>query len=352
MKFTDIPLALDFDDVLLVPQKSSLVSRSLVHLSTQLTPTVKLAFPIISINMDCVTGVDMAIALSQYGATSFYPRFKTPQNQLKAIKKVIKAGGFTIPAVGIKDTELSRLKLLVDAGINTITIDIAHAHLDSCLNFIKKARREYKKLEIIAGVVVTYQAAFDLFSLGVRGVRVGIGPGSICTTRVVTGHGMPQITAISEVSRAARQFGGTVIADGGIRNSGDIVKALGAGADAVTLGYLLAGAQESASPVVTKAGKKYKVYNASTSLTEKAKQFKANPEDKNRDYVSNIEGLESLVPYQGPVSNILNKLAFALRSGLSYSGAKNIKEFHKNAQFVRVTNSIAIRNKDRGVLLP
>jgi len=351
MKFTDIPLALDFDDVLLVPQRSPLKSRSLVDLSTQLTPGVKLDCPIISINMDCVTGVDMAIALSQYGATSFYPRFQTAPNQLKAIKKVIKAGGFTIPAVGIKDTELNRLKLLVDAGINTITIDIAHAHLDSCLNFVKKVRKEYKKLEIIAGVVATYQAAFDLFDLGVKAVRVGLGPGSICTTRVVTGHGMPQITAIWEASRAARQFGGSVIADGGVRNSGDIVKALGAGANAVTLGYLLAGAQESAGTVITQAGKKFKVYNASTSRVEKIKQTKLNPNDKSQDYVNNIEGLESLVSYQGPVSNILNRLSSAIKSGLSYSGARNINELHKLAQFVRVTNSIAFRNKDRGVIL-
>jgi len=351
MKFSQFQLALDFDDVLLVPQQSPLKSRNDVSLSTQITPLVKLDFPVISINMDCVTGVDMAIGMSRYGGLSFYPRFQTPVNQLKSIKKVLKAKAFTIPAIGIKDSEIDRLKLLVDAGINTITIDVAHAHLESCLSFIKSIRKLRPKLEIIAGVVATYQAAFDLFTLGVKAVRVGVGPGSICTTRVVTGHGMPQITAIWEASRAARQFGGSIIADGGIRNSGDIVKALAAGAHAVTLGYLLAGSTESPGKAVIVKGKKYKSYNGSTSKTEKLKQAKLNPHDKCPTYTQNIEGIESLVPFSGPVSNTLNQLSTALRSGLSYSGARNIDQLHKNAQFVRVTNSITQRNQNRGVLL-
>lgn len=351
MKFTEFPLALDFDDVLLTPLPSPLKSRSDVCLKTQITPSIKLDSPIISVNMDCVTGIEMAIALSLYGGISFYPRFKTPAGQVKDIKKILKLGHRVIPAIGIKEPELERLKMLVDAGINTVTIDVAHAHLASCLDFIKTVKRQYKKLEIIAGVVATYQAAFDLFSLGVNAVRVGVGPGSICTTRVVTGHGMPQITAVWEASKAARQFGGYVIADGGTQNSGDIVKALAAGAHAVCLGFQLAGCQESAGKSVTYKGKKYKVYNASTSKTEKLKQYKSNSKDKNSDYIDNIEGIEALVRPQGPVSNVLNRFSSALRSGFSYSGARTIEELHKNAQFVRVTNSIAQRNSNRGVIL-
>ena len=350
MKLTEFPLALDFDDVLLTPLRSPVTSRSDVCLKTQITPSIKLDFPIISINMDCVTGVDMAIALSLYGGISFYPRFKTPTSQVKDIKKITKLGHRVIPAIGIKESELTRLKLLINAGINTITIDVAHAHLESCLNFVKTIRKLYPKLEIIAGVVATYQAAFDLFSLGVKAVRVGVGPGTICTTRIVTGHGMPQITAIWEVSKAARQFGGYVIADGGTQTSGDIVKALAAGAHAVCSGYQLAGCQESAGKLTTYKGKKYKVYNASTSQIEKIKQFKTNPKDKNSSYVNNVEGIESLVELQGPLSNVLNHMASTLRSGFSYSGAKNIEELHKNAQFVRVTNSIVRRNRNRGVI--
>lgn len=351
MKFTQFDLALDFDDVLLTPQRSSVKSRNDISLRTQITPSIKLDYPIISINMDCVTGVDMAISMSLYGGISFYPRFKKPALQVKEVKKVLKLKQRLIPAIGIKDSEMERLKLLVDAGIKTVTIDVAHAHLESCLDFIKKIKRQYKNLEIIAGVVVTYQAAFDLFNLGVKAVRVGIGPGSICTTRVVTGHGMPQITAIWETSKAARQFGGHIIADGGIRNSGDIVKALAAGAHAVTLGSLLAGTAESPGKVVIIKGKKFKIYNASTSRTEKIKQSKLNPVDKHQHYIDNIEGLESYVPYLGPVSNVLNKLSTGIRSGMSYSGAHTIQDLHNNAQFIRVTNSIAQRNQNRGVIL-
>ncbi len=351
MKFSQFQLALDFDDVLLVPQQSPLKSRNDVSLSTQITPSIKLDFPITSTNMDCVTGVDMSLALSHYGSISFYPRFQTIKNQVSAISSILKQKQHVIPSVGIKPTEKDRVKALVDIGINTISIDVAHAHLESCLDFVKYLKKQYKSLEIIAGVVATYQAAFDLFSLGVKAVQVGVGPGAVCTTRVVTGHGMPQITAIWEVSKAARQFGGYVIANGGMKNSGDVVKALGAGADAVTLGYLLAGCTEAPGKTVIYKGKKYKTYNGSTSKTEKLKQAKLNPVDKCPTYTQNIEGIESLVPATGPVSNTLNQLSTALRSGLSYSGARNIEELHKNAQFVRVTNSINQRNQNRGVLL-
>ncbi len=342
-------IALDFDDVLLVPQRSPVKSRNDVCLATQITPTVKLDFPIISINMDCVTGVDMALAMSRYGSTSFFPRFKPAKDQVKDIKKVLSQNQHTIPSIGIKATEWDRLKLLVDLGIQTITIDVAHAHQDTCLDFIKKIKKEYKHLEIIAGVIATRQAAVDLFKAGADTVRVGLGPGSICTTRVVTGHGMPQITAILEAVKAAKEFGGYLLADGGTHNSGDIVKALAAGADAVVVGSQLAGTDEAPGKIHIIKGKKYKSYNGSTSRTEKNKQLKQNSKDKNSKYTSYIEGIEAFAPYKGPVTNVLNQMNAGLRSGFSYSGALNIKQLHKNARFIRVTSNIVKRNFDRGV---
>jgi len=344
-------LALDFDDVLLLPQRSAVKSRSNVCLATQITPTVKLDFPVISINMDCVTGVDMALAMSRYGSTSFFPRFKPAKDQVKDIKKVLNQNQHTIPSIGIKPAEWDRLKLLVDLGIKTITIDVAHAHQDTCLDFIKKIKKEYKRLEIIAGVIATRQGAVDLYKAGADAVRVGLGPGSICTTRVVTGHGMPQITAILEAVKAAKEFGGYLLADGGTHNSGDIVKALAAGADAVVVGSQLAGTDEAPGKIHIIKGKKYKSYNGSTSRTEKKKQFRQNPQDKNSQYITYIEGTEAFVPYKGPVTNVLNQMNAGLRSGFSYSGALNIKQFHNNAHFIRVTSNLVKRNSNRGVKL-
>ena len=344
-------LALDFDDVLLVPQRSAVKSRNDVSLATQITPSIKLDFPLTSTNMDCVTGVDMALATSRYGSISFYPRFQTIKDQVSDVKSILDQKQRVIPSVGIKPVEHDRVKSLVDIGINTIYVDVAHAHLESCLNFVKKIKKEYKSLEVIVGVIATYQAAHDLFSLGVNTLHVGVGPGSICSTRVVTGHGMPQITAILEASRAAKKFDGYIIANGGMKNSGDVIKALAAGANAVTSGNIFSGTDEAPGKIITKNGCQYKAYNGSTSQVEKNKHAKNNPKDKNKNYTLHVEGVAGFVPYKGPVSNILNQYAASIRSGLSYSGAFNIDELHKNAKFVRVTNSINQRNNNRPILL-
>lgn len=343
--------AISFNDVLLLPQYSTINSRSEVDLSTQITPKVKLDLPIISINMDCVTNVNLAVAMSKMGAISFYPRFGTIDSQVKDIKAILKKKARVIPAVGIKPTEKDRVKSLYDIGIRTITIDVAHAHLKLCLDFLKFCKKEHKDLEIIAGVVGTYQGARDLYKAGADCVRVGVGPGTICTTRVKTGHGVPQISALIDVYKASRDFDRPFLADGGTKNSGDIIKALGCGASAVVIGSQLAGASEAAGKLVTRQGKKYKTYNASTSKTEKLKQFKKNSSDKTKDYTGYVEGIEALVPYQGPLSNLLNRFSSALRSGFSYSGARNIKEFHKKAKIIRVSPSITYENNNRGVIL-
>jgi len=344
-------LALDFDDVLLVPQRSTIKSRNDVSLATQITPSIKLDFPLTSTNMDCVTGVDMALTMSRYGSISFYPRFQTIKDQVADIKSILKQKQRAIPSVGIKPTEHDRVKALVEIGIKTIFIDVAHAHLESCLDFIKQTKKEYKKLEIIVGVISTYQAAHDLFSLGVDAVHVGVAPGSICSTRVVTGHGMPQITAILEVSKAASKFGKYVIANGGMRNSGDVIKALAAGAHAVTVGNILAGTDEAPGKIITRQGCKYKAYNGSTSQVEKNKHAKNNPKDKKKNYTLHVEGIAGFVPYKGQISNILNQYAASIRSGFSYSNAHDIWQLHDNARFVRVTKNISSRNQNRQILL-
>lgn len=347
----NIPLALTYDDVLLVPQRSSVQSRSQISLKTQITPNFSVDFPIISINMETVTGIDMAVKLSQLGGVSFYPRFKSPQEQVKDIQKIHKAGARVIPAVGIKDGEFERVSLLADIGVEVITIDVAHGHLQTALDFVKKIKKKYPQMEVISGVVGTYEGARDLFEVGADAVRVGVGPGTICTTRKVTGSGVPQITAISDAYRAGKEFGKPIIADGGTKNTGDIVKALAAGANAVAIGSQLAGTDEAPGSLIEIAGKKYKEYNGSTSKTEKIKQYAQYNQDKTEAYVEYVEGVESTVPYTGTLETTIQKMDKGIRSGLSYSGAFNIAELHEKAKFIRITQASIAENGAHGVLL-
>lgn len=342
--------ALTFSDVLLEPQRSSIRSRSQVSLKTKITPKLEINFPIISINMDCVTGPEMAIAMAKYGGVSFYPRFAPPEVQSQEVKKIIDQGFPVIPAVGIKDTEMQRVDLLVSVGAKVITIDVAHGHQESCLEFIQAVKKKYPDVEIIAGVVGTYQGARDLFLSGADAVRVGVGPGTICTTRLVTGSGVPQITALLEAYRAGQEFGRPIIADGGTRNSGDVVKALAAGGNAVVIGSQLAGTDESPGEIVNLNGRQCKVYNASTSKTEKEKQFAKNSSDKSKNYTIQVEGMEAYVPYRGPLNGVLAQLEAGIRSGLSYSGSLSIEELHQKARFIQVTALSVLEYSSRGVI--
>ena len=335
-KEKEIPLALSYDDVLLVPQHSEINSRQDVDLTTQITPRVTLKIPLISVNMTDVTGVRMAVALGQLGGIGFLPRFNAIEEEVQMVKEVKQEGVKVGAAVGIRDGELERAKALVEAGADIITVDVAHGALQKAIDVTKTLKRLYgNKVDIISGVVATYEAACDLFKAGADSVRVGVGPGTICTTRITTGAGVPQITALLEAAKAARKFKKTILCDGGTKNPGDIMKGLAAGASAVVIGSQFAGCDESEGEIVIKDGKKYKTYNASTSKAEKEKHTQKINTSSN--YLKHIEGIESLVPYRGPLSEIVSYLAASLRAGFSYSGAKNIKELWKKARFVQVT---------------
>lgn len=347
----DIPLALSYNDVLLVPQYSNIKSRSDVNLSSQITPKVKLTIPLISINMSDVTGVEMAVALGKLGGMGFLPRFDTPENQADMVNKVKKLKVFVGAAVGCKEGYLERAEMLANAGVDIITLDVAHGGMQSAITATSELKRKFgNKCDIISGVVGTYDGAYALFKAGADSVRVGVGPGTICITRVQTGFGVPQITAVIEASRAARKFKKTILCDGGTKNSGDIVKGLAAGASAVIMGSQFAGHDEAPGKLVTKDGIKYKEYNASTSLTEKLKHTKVLnclPEA----YTKHIEGVESLVKYKGPLTNSVEKWIAGVKSGFSYSGAENITSLWKNAQFIRVSPLGARENGAHDVIL-
>jgi IMP dehydrogenase len=235
---------------------------------------------------------------------------------------------------------MDRAEKLANAGADILTLDVAHAHMERALEITRELKQRFgSHVDIISGVVGTYEGAHDLFKAGADSVRVGVGPGTICITRIVTGVGVPQITAVMEASRAARKFKRTILCDGGIKNSGDIVKALAAGASAAIAGSLFAGTDEAPGEKIEKDGKTYKVYNASTSLTEKKNHIKKIGNELSHNYSKQVEGVESLVPFKGPVAEVIENLTSGIRSGLSYCGAANIETLWKKAKFIQVTAS-------------
>lgn len=245
-------------------------------------------------------------------------------------------------AVGVKQDDFKRAQALVACGVDVLVIDIAHGHSDVCAEMCKRIKADpaMRHVDVIAGNIATREAALDLIDAGADALKVGVGPGSICITRLVAGAGVPQLTALLDVASVANARGIPIIADGGIRNAGDISKAMAAGADTVMLGNMLAGTDEAPGQVLVKDGKKVKIirgmagYGANVS---KALREAQQEDDVFLDLVP--EGVEGNVPYKGPVAPILKQLVGGLRSGISYCGARNIEEMRRNATFVRMTAS-------------
>jgi IMP dehydrogenase len=468
---------LTFDDVLLIPKRSPIISRSQTNLKTRLSRNISLNIPIISANMDTVTESPMAIALAREGGIGIIHRFMTIQDQVDEVLKVKRsesvmieqpytisidstvgyakkimhdfgisglliekdkklAGiitkrdllfetnfennvssvmskdvvfaelGTTIEkakyilhknrieklpiidkdkqiiglitskdilkmeefpnaskdkkgrllvgaAVGVKGDYLERTEALLDAGADVMVVDIAHGHSDNAINCVHLIKKAFKDCELIAGNIATGHGTEDLIRAGVDAVKVGVGSGSICITRVITGSGVPQLTAILDSVKIAKEYEVPVISDGGIRNSGDLTKALAAGSSSVMVGSLLGGTDESPGKTLVKNGKKYKIYRGMASFyaslgrkyREEGEQL-IESEDLN-DYVP--EGVEAMVSYKGSVVEIIRQLVGGLRSGLSYCGAKTINEMQQNAEFVRITTAGYIESQPHDV---
>ena len=458
--------ALTFDDVLLVPKRSSIHSRKDVDLSTRLSRNIKLNIPIVSANMDSVTESAMAISMAHNGGIGIIHRFMSVERQVEEVLKVKRAesviieepytiwpsatmsdakrlmqekgvsgllvvdankkllgiltardllfedndlnrvselmtpmkslhtasadasidearqllrkykleklplvdeeghlrglitskdmvtlaerpqackdskGQLTVgAAVGIREGYIERARALVEAGVDVLVVDVAHGHSDRVLNVVRKLKKELSQVDVIAGNVATPEGTKDLIDAGSDAVKVGIGSGSICITRVVTGAGVPQLTAVLECAEAARESGVPIIADGGIRNSGDITKALAIGASSVMIGSMLAGTEESPGVTVMRNGRKYKIHRGMASVGASMKRGTEEAEDEAAllEYVA--EGIEAFVPYRGTSHEILAQLAGGIRSGLSYCGAKTLAELRQNASFVRLTSA-------------
>jgi len=304
-----------------------------------------------SMHMTDVTGVKLCVALGKLGSMGYLPRFISAEKQADMVSAVKKKNVIVGAAVGLRNGSIERAKKLVKAGADVITLDVAHGHMQKAIDTTKKLKQMFGRYtDLQTGMVATYQGAKDLFKAGANTVRAGVGPGTICITRTQTGVGVPQITAVMETARAAREMRKTIICEGGTKNSGDVVKGLAAGASAVVAGSQFAGTDEAPGKLVKRRGKMYKEYNASTSIAEKKKHAKKN-NNLSKTYEKHIEGVESLVPYKGPVKPILEYTAANIRSGFSYAGAKNINEFWKKAKFVRITSSGVRESGSHDVIL-
>lgn len=339
MNTNDIPLALSYDDVLLVPKYSEISSRNDISLKTKISNNVTLDIPLISANMSDVTDAKMAIALGKLGGLGVIPRFLPINMQADEVLEVKKSGLLVGAAVGARNGILERAEALVKAGATILFLDVAHGHMLKNLEATTLLKQTFgKDVDIVSGNSATFEAADALFKAGADSVKVGIGPGSICTTRIETGSGVPQITAIMDSAKAARKHKKYIIADGGVKTSGDIVKGLAAGASAIMAGSIFAGCDEAPGKMVKKDGLKYKVYNASTSLAEKTRHSLFNRKEIEKHYVKQIEGVESIVPYKGSLSSLVERFTANIRSGFSYSGAIDINALWDKATFVRISS--------------
>ncbi len=458
---------LTFDDVLLVPRRSSIRSRRAVDTHTQFSRRITLAIPIVSSNMDTVTEAAMAMAMARMGGIGVIHRFMTIEHQAAEVDRVKRAESFVVEnphsisghatvqearvllaehniggllvqaddgevlglvttrdllfepdpkrpvsevmtprdklittepdasmeaardrlhhhrveklpifdragqlhglitaqdvikadqwpdatkdergrlrvaaAVGVRPSDVDRASACVRAGVDALVVDIAHGHSDAAIEMVQTLKAQFPQVEIIGGNVATAEGVHDLVAAGADAVKVGVGAGSICITRIVTGFGIPQLTATGDCAEAGRAFGVPIIADGGIRTSGDIAKALAAGASSVMLGSMVAGTDEAPGASVVRNGRRYKVVRGMASLTanidrQAVEQHReVDPQDWERVVP---EGVEAMVPARGPVQDVIFQLVGGLRSGLSYAGAASIVELWDTAEFIPIT---------------
>ncbi len=332
--------SLTFDDVLLLPQYSDILPSE-TDISIQLTKNILLKVPFLSSAMDTVTESKMAISIAHAGGLGIIHRNLNIVDQTKEIKKVKKKNLLVGAAVGTNKDDLERARSLVANGCDLIVIDTAHGHSEKVLKILSKLKRISKKIPICVGNIATAAAAKKLYNSGAEIIKVGIGPGSICTTRMVAGIGVPQISAIMEVKQELKNKKIKIISDGGIKFSGDVAKALAAGADAIMMGSIFAGTDESPGKKFKIKGKIYKQYRGMGSIGAMSsgsanRYFQKNFKDKSK-FVP--EGVEGRVEYKGNVSKIIYQLKGGLRSSMGYIGAKNLSQISKNAKFIKITKA-------------
>ncbi|MDO8583501.1 MAG: IMP dehydrogenase [bacterium] len=361
---------LTFDDVLLVPSYSDFTRKD-VDLSTKLTKKITLSIPFVSAPMDTVTESTLAIALAEFGGIGIIHRNLTIEDQVKEVKKVKSKKLLVGAAIAGKNYE-DRVRALVQANVDVVVIDSAHGFTKTIIQAIKFIKKTYPSLEVIAGNIATGEGAKALIAAGADGLRVGMGPGAICTTRIISGMGIPQITAIMDTFKVAKKSGVPVIADGGIKYSGDMVKALAAGASSVMMGGFFAACLESPGKVFKlsadkvphrfrelndkKAFYNFKEYRGMGSIgaMEKGAKIKSEEEFHGKDYGDKVlvaEGVEGLVPIKGTVKELINQAVGGIRSGMCYVGARSIKDLWEKSRFIQITQASLTESHPHDVLI-
>jgi IMP dehydrogenase len=331
---------LTFDDVLIIPRKSEVKSRRDPSLKSKITKTKFLETPIVSANMDTVTESGMAIAMHKMGGLGILHRFMNIEQQVDEVVKVREAGANVISAsIGVNADYKERAEALVKAGVNLMTIDIAHGHSVLMMDTLKWLKDKFSGLEVIAGNLATPDAAVDLIEAGADCIKVGIGPGSMCTTRIITGAGVPQLTAVALCAEAAESYGVPVIADGGVRTSGDMVKAFAAGAQIIMLGSMLSGTIETPGDIVN--GRKQ--YRGMASKKAQVSWRGDMPQGMAP------EGESTFVNVKGHVADVIHELCGGIRSGMSYVNAVSIEEIKQKALFMEMSSNGISESRAHGV---
>jgi len=345
-------LGLTFDDVLLIPQYSEILPGD-ASVTTRFSRHIALNTPVVSAAMDTVTEDGMAIAMAIEGGIGVVHRNQTPEDQAEQVAAVKAAavpaeatlasvdsrGRLRVAAaVGVGTDSIARAEALVRAGVDALVVDTAHGHTRNVIDALRRYRDSYGvAIDLVAGNVATPEGTAALIEAGADGVKVGIGPGSICTTRIVAGVGVPQLTAIMMCAAVAHQHDVPIIGDGGIRYSGDIVKALAVGADTIMLGRLLAVAEESPGEAERVGGRVVKEYRGMGSLGAMSAGSDRYPQVDRRKLVP--EGVEALVAVAGPLAGILYQLIGGTKAGMTYCGAESIADLRVKARFVQLTQS-------------
>ena len=332
--------ALTFDDVLILPKYSNVLPGN-TNISINLSKKITLKVPFLSSAMDTVTESKMAIAMANEGGLGIIHRNLKIKKQTQEIINVKKNNLLVGAAIGTSNEDLERAKSLIGNGVDLIVIDTAHGHSEKVLRILSKVKKINLKIPICVGNIATGEAAKKLYNSGADIIKVGIGPGSICTTRIVAGVGVPQISAIMDVKKALNKKKIKIISDGGIKFSGDIAKALAAGADAIMMGSIFAGTDESPGKKFKLKGRIYKQYRGMGSIGAMSsgsanRYFQKNFKDKSK-FVP--EGVEGRVMYKGNISKIIYQLKGGLRSSMGYIGAKNLLEITKKAKFIKITKA-------------
>ncbi len=350
--------ALTFDDVLLVPQYSE-ITPDMADVSTKLTNTFKMNVPFLSAAMDTVSEHKLVTALALAGGLGVIHKNMSIADQAKEVemvknyefdnekyKRVLidKKGRLCVgAAIGVTADMMDRVHALMDAGVDVFVLDSAHGDSKNIINAIKNLRLEYPSMELIAGNVATYEGALDLMKAGTSAVKVGMGPGSICTTRIIAGIGVPQLQAVMDCARASKEMNVPIIADGGIKYSGDVVKALAAGANTVMLGGLFATCEEAPGDIFESNGKKYRTYRGMGSIEAMAKGSTDRYfQTGHKKFVA--EGVQGIVEVKTTVEELVFQLIGGLKAGMGYCGSKDIPTLQEKGTFIKITNNALLES--------